>query len=101
MSKNGRIVDAKIRLVVYDEPITVKTRKGESLVKAEILGCTTLIRVEGSERKFFTSVPLIDEATGEKIISLPLSGKNIFAPREQMVVNDGVKPAASAGAEKF
>lgn len=102
---NGRLVSCTLNVMVYDEPITIKTKNGESKVKAEIIGCTTLIRPMLDEvtkqptgkNKFLTSVPLFNSETGEKVVNLPLSGKNIFAPREY--VNDGVKAAAVAGAK--
>lgn len=107
---NGRVVTCSIQVVVYDEPITIKTRAGESKIKAEVLGCNTMMSneeingVKTGKMLFRTSVPLTDIATGERIVNLPLSGKNIFAPRGPRKVDDGVTAvAAVAGAatEKF
>jgi len=105
--QNGRLVECSIKLMVYDEPITKKNRNGgESKIKAEILGCQTIISPERDEvtklptgkNRFFTSLPLFDVKTGEKVVSLPLSGQNIFAPRPRVEANDGVKAVAEATA---
>lgn len=100
---NGRLVECSIKLMVYDEPITKKNRNGgESKIKAEILGCTTIVspqldevtKMPTGKNRFFTSLPLFDNQTGEKVVSLPLSGQNIFAPRPRVAVDDGVKAAS-------
>ena len=87
-----KVVNCMISLLVHDEPIEVTTSKGKSMVKAELLGLTTIIRPEETDpkRRFRSSIPLVDSETGEKIASLQVSGKNIFAPRERRLIDDGV-----------